>query len=335
MSTNILVSSKDNKSDRYIIGTHDGVFHADDVTACAILALYHSNKQVEIIRSKDISFLMQQKVNIMVDVGKGEYDHHQPGGNGKRENGIPYASAGLIWRDYGEKLISKYYKELYGVLLEENNSLSSSIAKEIDEKVIQFIDKEDSGIPTSTHTFSYISSFLPVYNSSYSDFDSAFKLAFDTTVEVLKHVIFEIISLVKSKEDVFHMVKYQGIIDPHILELPAQTFPWIEGVVSHNELSSSSEDSKLVYFVIFPYPSGGWAAHCVPPSLKKRFKQIVPFPKNWAGLSDELPEISGVEDALFCHNNLFFARAKTKKGIISLCSKAINNHSKEKDTQNN
>lgn len=320
MNTNILVSSKEIEKKRFIIGTHDGIFHSDEVVACAILALYHHNEQIEIIRSKNVAFLFSKEVDIMVDVGGGFYDHHQPGGNGKRENDVPYASAGIVWREYGKEVIHKCSCELYG---NSTDYIVSHVFEDIDEKLIQEVDKEDNGIPTYVHTFSFISSFLPVYNSSHYSFDEGFNLALNVAIQILEHAIFESIGKMDAQKAISKMIKNNGIIDYHILEIPSQTFPWLEPVTFHNNTTSCFGDSQLIYFVIFPYPSGGWAAQCVPPSLGSKYEQRVPFPKEWAGQTDRLTEISGIKDAIFCHNGCFFVKATSKEGVIALCRKAF------------
>jgi uncharacterized UPF0160 family protein len=56
-----------------------------------------------------------------------------------------------------------------------------------------------------------------------------------------------------------------------------------------------------------------------------RFDQLVSFPKEWAGGNEKtLPEISGIQDATFCHNGCFFARSKTKESILEMCRVAMN-----------
>ena len=85
------------------IATHNGNFHADDVFSIAALkSIFPSFK---LIRTRDSEIIA--KADIVIDVG-GEYDsdadrfdHHQRGGAGERENGIPYFSFGLIWQKYG------------------------------------------------------------------------------------------------------------------------------------------------------------------------------------------------------------------------------------------
>lgn len=324
MKTNILVSSKENENKRFVVGTHNGFFHADEVVACAIFSLFHEDMQVEIIRSRDIPYL-ENKVDELVDIGGGEYDHHHragTGGRGKRKNGVPYASAGLVWKDFGKKLVYQCACKLY-----ENEKptekIISSVFKEIDEKYIQEVDKEDNGIPTSTHTFSFISSFLPAYGSNYSNFDDAFEHALNCTIEILKQVIFSSIAKSKAENDIYKMIIRENKLNNHILEIPSQNFPWLEAVIHNNKESENYSEWFPISFVIFPYPAGGWAAQCVPPSLEEKFKQIVPFPKEWSGKTlNELSNISGVKDATLCHSGCFFVRAQTKDSIISLCNKA-------------
>lgn len=104
----------------------------------------------------------------------------------------------------------------------------------------------------------------------------------------------------------------------NILELPNQIIDWVDNVITRNDNAEIPID-----FVIFPYPAGGWAAQCVPKSLKEKFSQRVPFPKEWAGQNNDLPEITGVTGAIMCHNGRFFIRAREKKEAIKLCELAM------------
>ena len=91
-------------------------------------------------------------------------------------------------------------------------------------------------------------------------------------------------------------VQYDHIKDG-ILEIPAQTMPWVEYVVEYNKIHNNK-----VKFVIFRYPAGEWAG----------------------GNEKTLPEISGIKEATFCHNGCFFARARMKCAIIEMCHIAMN-----------
>ena len=82
------VPTTNGENEYYTIGTHNGIFHCDEVVAVALL-FFHSDKKIIIVRSRNEKIL--NKCDICVDVGGGEFDHHQPGFDKKRsgENGIP------------------------------------------------------------------------------------------------------------------------------------------------------------------------------------------------------------------------------------------------------
>ena len=62
-----------------------------------------------------------------------------------------------------------------------------------------------------------------------------------------------------------------------------------------------------------------------------QFKNKIYFPESWAGKTGmELANITGVDDALFCHNQRFMAVAKTKEGAIKLAQLAIQLGTKSK-----
>src|SRR3954447_21737947 len=92
-----------------VVATHPGDFHADDVFAVAALGLLHG--PLDVVRTRDGD--RQAAADIRVGVGgrwdpaTGDYDHHQRGGAGERENGIRYASFGLVWRAHGEALAGR------------------------------------------------------------------------------------------------------------------------------------------------------------------------------------------------------------------------------------
>src|SRR3989344_7405912 len=109
------------------IAVHSGDFQADDVFAVSIIRLLYP--EIKIIRSRDEEVL--KHADIRADVGgkydpsTHDFDHHQTGGAGMRENGIPYSSAGLVWKHFGKKLVS-----------------SDEVFNYIDEKIVQWIDAD-------------------------------------------------------------------------------------------------------------------------------------------------------------------------------------------------
>src|SRR3990167_656249 len=76
------------------LGTHDGSFHADEVTAAALLLVF--NRIDKIIRSRDTNILNQCEyvcdVGNIYDPDKKRFDHHQVDYTGN------LSSAGMVLR---------------------------------------------------------------------------------------------------------------------------------------------------------------------------------------------------------------------------------------------
>ena len=87
--------------------THGGKFHSDEIFATVILSKILTN--IKLIRVNEVTDSMRESIanKLVYDIGGGEFDHHQAGGNGQRDNGVKYASCGLIWKSYGKKYLEK------------------------------------------------------------------------------------------------------------------------------------------------------------------------------------------------------------------------------------
>ena len=84
------------------IGTHGGTIHGDETFAATGYELANMDKDVFVVRIVDPKILTTSKFDLVLDIGGGEFDHHQEGFNIRRKSGEKYASAGLIWRRFGE-----------------------------------------------------------------------------------------------------------------------------------------------------------------------------------------------------------------------------------------
>ena len=62
-----LTGVAEKRSKTFSVGTHNGIFHSDEVIACAILCLINSDKSIYILRSRDNEMLKQ--CDICVDIG--------------------------------------------------------------------------------------------------------------------------------------------------------------------------------------------------------------------------------------------------------------------------
>lgn len=296
-------------------GTHNGIFHCDEVVGMAILELAHMTTKSYVVRTRDLNEL--NKLPIVIDVGGGKFDHHRKGFNQCRSTGEMYASAGLMWKEFAEATIKNVANEV-GVSISADTM--QEIKKEIDREVILPIDMEDNGIKKTIHMFSFIPQFLPTWLQT-QNFDCHFKTAESIAFDILKGIIKDKIAQAAAPKE---LQKRFEDINEGILEIPAQTFPWLKDVVNYNKIHNN-----CVKFVIFPYPAGGWAAQCVPLSVEEEFEQLVPFPEEWAGGNENtLPKICGIQGAISCHNLRFFAKATDKQAIVEMCKTAMRKEKK-------
>ena len=308
--------ANENENRVLIIGTHNGIFHADEVVACAILCLLHSDMSILILRTRDKKILAQ--CDICVDIGGGKFDHHMPDFSKSRENGVKYASTGLVWKEFGKQLIQLLLEKYFP----KYKCNTDNVFSEFDRSVIALVDCEDNGKPAEKHCFSFISSFLPLwFDNRTDDFNNQFYKVLTTTINVLEEELKTTIGKEIANDILFTTWMDKKKFNNGILEIPSQTISWVETVVTINNYNDNINTLRhiTINFVIFPYPDGGWAAQAVPPSLENKFGQRIPFPAEWAGQTDKLPEISGVKDALRC-NGRFFVRASTKEAIVEMCT---------------
>ncbi len=285
-----------------ILVTHNSRFHADDIFSTATLSILLDGN-IKVVRTRDEEEI--KKADFVYDVGGiydpsiNRFDHHQVGGAGKRENGIPYAAFGLVWKTYGEKVCG-----------------SKEIADRIDESLVQSIDAHDNGINTYTIIGevgpylieSVFGAFRPTWKEG-DDYDAPFMELVDFAKRFLERKI-------KRKQDAleassFIEKAYQSASDKRLIVLD-DDYPWNEEIMKHEE----------PLYVIWPN-LGVWRLGCVRKE-EESFVNRKSLPEAWAGLRDEeLAKVSGVSDATFCHNGRFLAVAKSKEGAIKLAEKAL------------
>lgn len=292
-------------SKKISVGTHNGIFHYDELISIALISILHAGK-VTVVRTRDPNVL--KACDIVVDVGGGIFDHHMPGGNEKRESGTPYASSGLVWQAFGDEILKS---------LGCPKSNVDTCKARVDKELIEDLDKIDNGIKAKS-PFEYISFFLPDWEDEKSA-DFCFMEALSTTTSILKRALIKVVREENDNVNLRIALAISGI--GNIMDIPSQFIKWHSVVLEHNAESPSKVD-----FVVFPYPTGGYAAQCVPPSKEDFFSQRISFPKEWAGQTENLPKLSGVKGATFCHNACFFVRGETREAVIELCKIATKQH---------
>jgi uncharacterized UPF0160 family protein len=286
--------------------THNGKFHADDVFATAVLRKVF--KEVEVIRSRDDVVIASG--DIVYDVGNAydpstnRFDHHQVGGAGTRENGIPYAAFGLVWKHFGRQLCS-----------------SDEVWQTVDERLVERVDATDTGyaspsslnVPTLDHYVldTVASAFNPAWNEPFETNFAAFMELVTFAERLLEREIIRSEAVVLGKTLVEKA--YQEAAEKEIIVLE-QMLPWREVLVSHPEPK----------FVIYPSPEDGkFLVQGVHAALNG-YEVRVRFPKAWGGLRDgELATVNGIPGSTFCHSAGFLAGNETLGGALQMAKQAL------------
>jgi uncharacterized UPF0160 family protein len=282
------------------IVTHNGNFHADDVFSVAALKSIFSS--FTLIRTRDLEII--GKADIVIDVGgeydpeAGRFDHHQRGGAGKRENGIPYSSLGLIWQKYGLDICQG----------------NKDVANAVDAGLVSKIDAIDCGHVEGIYDGISLSQTISMFNPTWqedSHFDTCFDEAVDFASRVLTRFIASASGVISSQTIVAKAI--ENAQDPRVIVLDKYT-PWKTTVHTLSEVA---------LYMVYPSQTGQWRIQTVPIEPSS-FEDRKPLPKEWAGLSDKsLQQVTGIDDAMFCHNGLFIAGAKSFKSTMKMASIAL------------
>lgn len=287
---------------RKLLVTHNGTFHADDIFATAALSIMLDGN-IKVVRTRDPEII--SKADFVYDVGgehnpdKNLFDHHQKGGAGARDNGIPYAAFGLVWKKYGEKICG-----------------SKIVADQLDKRLVQPIDANDNGINLFTvegEIAPYIIQdlfflFRPSWKEV-QDFDTAFNEVVKIAIVIINREIKKMSDNLEAEN--FVTEAYNKSTNKQIIVIDGP-YPWHEVLGNHPE----------PIYAVFP-KIDTWRVECVRKE-KYSFENRKPLPAEWAGLRDEkLAEITGVKDATFCHNGRFMAVSKSKEGALELANKAL------------
>jgi uncharacterized UPF0160 family protein len=301
--------------ERKTIIVHSGGFHADDLFATDVTLTYlekkgYQKEQINIVRTRDPELI--EKGDIVLDVGgilnpeKFRFDHHQEGGAGTRENGIPYAAFGLAWKFFAPQM-----------------ELSDYVIRHVDEKLVQTIDALDNGIdvfgvPEVEIPYRYtiqgaIYSLHPTWNEIGYSVDDAFFRALPIVHTFLEREIAQAFGEESGQ-----------LIAREQYELTKHEKPELLILDGHYPYSRVVESMPDVQFVVKPSEDGeNWKARTIRKN-RSGFNARKLFPEEWAGKSnEELADITGVPDAKFVHNKRFIAVAGSKEGALALAEKSL------------
>lgn len=308
-----------------VIVTHSGKFHADDAWAVAALKILFP--QAEVVRTRDPARI--EAADFAVDVGgiwdaaTGRFDHHQKGFSGARTTGVPYASAGLVWKAYGARCVSALAATHTGQLLTDDKAVE--MAHAIDADVVQYLDLSDVGAaknaPGGYGLSAVVSGFNPNWldeqRLGYGDAADGYRLSqFTRAMELLTDIMINAVKYrVGALLSVEQVRQAEVLEEGRVLFLQNGALPWTQVV--------RKEMPKVLFVISHNIAEQRYMIHTIPVSPDS-FAARADLPEAWAGLRDaQLAAASGVHDAGFCHTGRFIASAKSYEGIRAMASLAL------------
>jgi uncharacterized UPF0160 family protein len=314
------------------IATHNGSHHADETFGVAVLtALFPDHV---LLRTRDPDQIA--RADFAVDVGgewdptRGRFDHHQRDFDGARtrldDQGQPvpaeaYASAGLVWREFGPAYVRQVAQ---GMGQQVDEATLISIAQDVDSALVRYLDLVDNGVDAVAPGIFGLSEVLSLLNTDWMEEQA---LTREAHAALQLERFREGMALVRRMLDAFLRRKIgqllaadkvragQRLFGGRLLYLPEGGMPWTRVVV---------EEMPQVQLVLYPDTEPGRHQIRTVPQRLGSFRARLDLPAAWAGLRDEeLAAATGVPDAAFCHRNLFIAVARSYEGALALAQQAL------------
>ena len=308
-----------------LIATHGGKFHADDAWAVAVLKVLFPD--AAIIRTREQARI--DAADFAIDVGgvwdpaTGRFDHHQKEFNGARASGVPYASAGLVWRDFGARCVAALALQGTGETLSDETA--QQIAYAIDVDIVQYLDLSDVGVaknaPGSYGLSAVVSGFNPGWldeqRLGYGEAVDAYRMGqFMRAVEFLTDIMGNAVRYRVGAMLAVTQVRQAEVLEGgKLLFLKNAALPWSSIV--------RKEMPKILFVISHSLTENRYILHTVSVDTES-FDARADLPETWAGLREaDLAAVTGVPDAVFCHTGRFIAAARSYDGIRTMARQAL------------
>jgi uncharacterized UPF0160 family protein len=314
------------KACQMIIATHSGKFHADDVWGVTVLDLLFPG--CDLVRTRDMTLIAQ--TDFAVDVGgiwdpqTGRFDHHQKGFAGARQqSGVKYASAGLVWKEHGASCVTLVAQQHAGREISARDAQQMAYA--IDNDLVQYLDMADTGAAKNAPGSYGLSAVISGFNPSWLDDQQAgsvaaaeefrlhmFRRAMGFMQDILVNQVKYRVSAMLAVEQVRQAERLE---DGRVLLLNNSALPW--ATVVRNEMPD------VLFVISYSIAEQRYMLNTVSAAADS-FAARKDLPLAWAGLQgEELAAVTGVPDAMFCHNGVFIAAARSLEGALRMARMAL------------
>lgn len=332
------------------IGTHSGVFHSDEVTSLMLLLNFVPDfKDAEIVRTRDMNVL--KELDLICDVGgeydhaRHRYDHHQQGFEETFDDkhSIKLSSSGLIFKHFGAEIVKNTLNYLFATdpnmqkyKFDLSNEEINKFRTKLYDEFFLCLDAVDNGINK------YPANIEPRYrdnNSGMIDrigrlnprwwidnprpqdelFTEAMKISKEEYLHTFTFVFFSDFGANKIMRDIINQ-RFDVHASGAILHLTKSVF-WKEPLIELEKELGIEGQIKLVIYL--DKLSGEYRVQSAPVKLGS-FDSRCPLIKEWRGLDmQRLREISGIEDAVFCHHSGFIGGAKSYESTLKMAELSL------------
>lgn len=290
------------------IYTHSRTFHSDELVAIMLLLKYYvGQNRYNIIRTRDSAILEKAKCDdksFVIDVGfiyepeMLNFDHHQNDSDLFWDDGSSLSSCGLIWKWLRE---NKY-------LHQHMNHKTMDL---IEENLIKKVDAHDNGEDVWP-----VSEILCGFNRKTSDdsfIDKQFDRALKMTHQYFDNFLYDLKGMISDEKSVNKAIKQSENLEDIVIS--------DDGIKTGPNFISKYTNKKLF---ISPRTSNSWTIRAVPVNPKEKEYRIY-MPQQWRGLSgNELNNISGLENLIFCHKSGYMCMLNgSKEDAISIAKKIL------------
>lgn len=314
----------------FIIVTHDGQFHADEVASCAILTTLYPNSKIIRTRKRDIIV----KSNIVVDVG-GEYnhklrkyDHHQ---KTFRETfvsttTIPLSSVGLIYKHYGKEFISrvvdttkfksdacfdKFYKKIYFDVIAEIDANDNGLQQY--ENIITPKYFSNTSVPAVVNKFNQENIYGITQDVA---FHEALKYTFTVLTTCISHYYNKFVRFEYEYKFIEKLLdnRYNMSKSGEFIVIDQDCNNWFQCIFEYEKTHPYKTNEKILKFIIYPSDKK-WRIRTISDNRKMR----LPI-KSENELKLKLKHPSNLE---FVHKELFIAGAIDVETAIEIANISI------------
>lgn len=273
-----------------MIVTHSGRFHADEVFAVSMVLMVEEH---EVVRSREQEVI--DEGDIVLDVGAEydpatlRFDHHQNSFTRERDEGIPFATAGLVWEYFATRIF-----ESKGLTDPDQIAYAT---KWVDDKLIKDIDAVDNGmyLEDPRPSVSMVIGLMNKSSDEPEEQEAAFKKAVDFTSDIMNNIVD---SAVSEAQVAAELTALLDTLENGILILE-KNLPYKDFISKHPEVKR----------VVYPRNEEQFGVYC---NGKQNH-----LPERFRGLRDvELNQVSGLDDTIFCHKSGFMCVTLSKESAL-------------------